>query len=557
MLFGVFAGCGDDSPAATTKTDAPIDTNGGDVKVDVPDAGDTGMDAPVICPTGTFVKPLADAMLTAADDKDGDSCVNGFQYDVTIATNAPAGTSATLFANATQVGMAQMVTGATVTFAGATLNAQGPVELTVQFGTDDTCKVKASVMVNCMVPTCNVTAPVISAMHPKLNGVAEVAGGDRASSAGSPYQVSFEVTTNIEDGRPVSLRVAQAANPNSFTTVNANALAGKASVAGVTLVPDGDFTVQATCTNAAGVAGKSTIGTYPVDTTAPDLTVTEPVNGKHFNPTDLTNGAFKVCGATMAADAKDLPATLGAAQNNFQVGVGMQTDSIHAPMPAAGIVCVDVMCPGGAAFDLNVTLKDGAGNPLTKKITGVSCTSKLPSVQIVSPLGDSAPFADATKHLLSASSMQAVKDQVSGAAGAQFTVVACSDKTTGTARLFGGQTGGTLAAIGAAVPLAAAQTTDNCPAGFGGVARFTNATLPESAEQADGTLVTPTQLRVDVTDESATTGPSATVDLWVDSAAPSIQQMSPSPLCGITHQSAVDWITNVRLITTTSNLVLS
>jgi hypothetical protein len=41
--------------------------------------------------------------------------------------------------------------------------------------------------------------------------VLESAGGDRASQVGSPYQVTFTVTTNAEDGQPVTLSFNDAA----------------------------------------------------------------------------------------------------------------------------------------------------------------------------------------------------------------------------------------------------------------------------------------------------------------------------------------------------------
>jgi hypothetical protein len=530
-------GGGDGSSADGTDGRTP-DGGGGDV---------TG-DGATQCPVVSLVSPST-TTLTAADDKDGDSCRNGFQYDIRIATNAPTGTSATLFANNTKVGTGT-VSGATVTFSSVTLNAQGATTLKVQLGTDDKCDVSFPLTIDCNVPTCNVTTPVISATHPKLNGVPSAMGGDRASAAGSAYQVAFSIATNIEDGQLVSLKVAPAATPGSFVVIAAAAHGGTASFSGVTLVPDGDYNIQATCTNHAGTVGTSTNGMYTVDTQSPDLTVTKPTDGQHFNPGDLdTSGAFQVCGTTTAADAENLPATLGAAAQNFLVGIGTQTSSVTpVAMPASGNVCVNVPCPGGAAFSLTVTLKDGAGNPQQKTITGITCASAAPSVQVVDPVGDSGSFGDMSKHLLAASAQQTVKDQDAATPGAQYTVVACTDRTSGTAQLVAGPKGSPPAAIGAPVTIQAAQTSDKCPAGYGGVARFANATLPESTESAAGALLAPTELRVDVTDVSTTTGSSLPDDLWVDSVAPVVSLSSPTGLCGSFQSSATSaYVTDVGI----------
>ena len=75
--------------------------------------------------------------------------------------------------------------------------------------------------------------------------------GDRASQIGSPYQVTFMVTTNAEDGQPVTLAFNDAAPPATVTTLTATASGGSATF-GVPLSPDGTYQVIATCRNAAG-----------------------------------------------------------------------------------------------------------------------------------------------------------------------------------------------------------------------------------------------------------------------------------------------------------------
>ena len=502
-------------------------------------SGDGGL-----CPSASFVKPTSGAKLTEADDADGDACKNGFQYDVELSVTGADGEPATLFADGTQVA-SEVVTGGKASFKAVQLASNGSSTLTAQIGKNTTCKVSASVSVACGgIPTCNLTKPELSPTHPMLNGVPVADGGDRVSAAGADYQVAFEVSTNIEDGQPVTLAVDGAG-----VGLTVSAAGGKAQFPGVTLMPDGDHTVVASCTAKSGTTGKSAAGQYPVDTLAPELTVVQPKDGQHFQG----SATFTVCGTTTSTDAVDLPSSVGPGQNNLCAGIGTSTPTCAAAVTGGadagtgGGACVSLNCPGGAPFDVNITLTDKAGNPTKKKVTGVTCASTLPSVQIVNPTTGTGP--NAADHILAASATQAKKDQDANAGGAQYTVVACSDVATGSAQLFAGLAAGTLTAVGAPVALTPAQASDNCPTGLTSVARFTNATLPESSEDQGGALVKATELRVDVTDVSTAVGSSPLVDVWVDSVIPTISAFTPNPLCGKHYQSASAVVTNVEVVT--------
>lgn len=504
--------------------------------------------------TGSFVTPLDKASLTAANDKTM-SCTDGFQTDVTVATQEPDGTSVDLLVGSTKVATAA-VAGAMVTFKNVQLT-QGSNILKAGVGT--TCTVAtATVMVDCMAPICMITSPVISATHPSLNGVPVAMGGDRVSSAGSPYQVAADVTTNVEDGQPVQLKITNSAASGVVTTVTGTALGGQAVFPGVTLIPDGTFTVEAICTNKAGAIGLSTNAMYPVDSTAPDLTVSSPMDGQFFGPADLTNGAFKVCAQTTSADAVNLPATLGAGALNLSVAVGTASpDPMMGSVAVTAVAtdaCVSVACPSTAPVNLTVTLHDGAGNATSKTISQISCATSVPGVQILSPPGDAAPFADPTKHLLAATSTNTLKDQDATKTGAQFTVVACSDRA-GMATLKGGQMGGTFAVIAGPVATVPAVAADNCTGG--NVATFTAATIPESALNADGSLLSATALEVDVTDTGSAVGKSPQVDLWVASTAPTVADSATTPICNTVIQSTTDVTQSVALAASTSAVTLT
>ncbi len=562
-LLGAPIACGDgDSPV--TRRSNPTSEGGaggqqgvGEAGVGVgvgnatSEAGAAGS-APVACSVVTFVLPEDNAKLTEADDAAGpagagggagtDSCDDGFQYTVKAQTTAADGTTATLFAGTNQVASTK-VSGGLATFDETQLPI-GASDLKVQIGPESCTPALTHVTVSCNgIPTCDISKPVVSVTHPSLNGVPVAEGGDRASAAGSPYQVAFEVTTNVEDGQAVALRVG-----SSVQLVTAVAQGGKAQFPGVPLAPDGDYAVVATCQARSGKTSKSTEANFTVDTLAPDLAVTAPIAGKHFGPDEDSDAAtagqqFQVCGSTNADDALDLPDSLGAAKDNFCVALGTATPTcVHA---TGKTPCVTLNCQDRSSFDLKVTLGDKAGNSSASTVQGVSCSSSLPGVAIINPVDGTG--ADTSTHILSASTTNARKDENAGKAGAQFTVVACTDVAAAPMTLLGSVKGQTAQQL-ATTTSVAAVAADNCPAGKAYVGKFAGATLPESSPAVLGALLNPTELIVTVSDQG-TVGTSPAVDVWVDSVAPSVGMATPNPLCGLTLQSATSVALQVTLFT--------
>ncbi len=211
---------------------------------------------------------LNGATLTVADDTNT-TCADGFQYNVRITTNAPAGTMVQLFNNGTTLLSTATVASGAATFA-VQLASSGQSALSIQFPSTAACTdptTRSTVTVNCpnTPPTCNIAQPTISATHPALNGVLAPAG-DRASQPGSPYQVTFVVTTNAEDGQQVTLAYNNAGPPPATPTTLTATVSGGSATFGVPLSPDGTYQVIATCKNAANVTGSSQLTSYPVDT---------------------------------------------------------------------------------------------------------------------------------------------------------------------------------------------------------------------------------------------------------------------------------------------------
>jgi FG-GAP-like repeat/FG-GAP repeat len=500
----------------------------------LPDGG--GGAAAIPCYDTSFSTPSANnANLTVSDDNNH-NCGDGFQYTVSITSAAPDGTMVTLYDGNTVLRTVQVMNHA-ASFDVQLSTGSTAQALSVQYPDTTACSVVTHVTVMCdsTLPSCTISKPVISPTHPDLNGVASTAGGDRTSSAGSDYQATFTVSTNAENGQPVKLAVDNAANPTAVSNQSAIASNGTATFS-VTLTPDGTYEAVATCTNKNGISGTSAKVTYVVDTTPPDLTVTKPSEGMF-----VVGGTVDVCGTTTQSDAAGLQSSLGPGQSNFCVTVGASATPTCVPMAAVNSPsCVSIPCPGSAPFNLKVQLSDAAGNPTVVTRTGITCASSHPTVQIVSPLSDAPLFQDASKHILAIGAPTGQKDQDSGMTGAQFDVVACTD-VPGTAVLTAGHVGDTsLTQLGSTVTTAAAMPSDNCPTSLPNVARFAGVTLPESNENAAGSLAAATRLVVSVTSSAntANTGTSQPDDVWVDTTAPNVSLSAPPGLCGSFIQSS-------------------
>ena len=488
------------------------------------------------CYTTAFTAPTAGAVLTVSDDSNH-TCADGFQYTVTITSGAPDGTTVTLYDGSSQLATAQVSSG-TASFAVQLATSSTAQQLAIQYPSTAACNVTQNVTVSCpnSPPTCTITAPVITATHPELNGV-PTPQGDRSSSAGSPYQATFVVSTSAEDGQTVTLAIDNAVDAGAPVDGTPSAVvSGGSATFGLTLVPDATYEVIATCLNKEGITGTSTKSSFTVDTLPPVLTVNSPTAGQF-----VVGGTINACAQTSSSDAASLAGSLGNGQKNLCVTLGSSaTPSCVAVGAVATSTCVSLACPGAAPFSLTFTLNDAAGNPTSQTVTGVTCASSLPAVQIVAPASDAPTFTDPSKHILAANAPVGILDEDGTTPGAQADVVACTD-TAGTATLFAGHKGdSSLAQLGSAILTTAAAAGDNCPNGSGFVARFAGVTLPESTENADGTLAAATELQVSVTSatNSADTGTSQPDDVWVDSVAPSLALASPAGLCGSFTQSA-------------------
>lgn len=472
------------------------------------------------CPTFTFLSPQDGATLSEADDTDRE-CLAGFAMNVQIATNAAEGTE--VFLTVGGLSTSAQAHGAVVEFFDVPL-AMGTNDLEAEL-TGGACSQVVTAQVLCAsAGVCQIASPSLDALHPVLNGVL-APDGDRASPLDFPYRTPFDVRTSAGDGEIITLEVD--GTPYAAATT---VLGGTAHFPGVELTPDGNHQVRAEC-HTNGVSVLSAPRFFTVDSVPPELTVSSPVAGEHFGPdrdADLTTlglTEIDVCMTTESGDAVDLPPSLGATQQqNFCVAIDDRGPSCEPALSSAGDnACVRIQCPDQGAFGLTVTLRDRAGNISSSTIPDVSCSSNKPTVQITSPLSGT---DETSTNLLAAGHSQTLRDQRADLPGAQWLVRACTDTVSGSATLIGGVQGAPLSTLAGPVPLIPAQPSDNCPSGLFGVARFVDATLPESEELLNGNLDTVTELRVEVTDALQETAESDPVTLWVDSFPPSLSIFS-------------------------------
>ena len=333
------------------------------------------------CLSATFVAPIRGARLQDADDADS-HCYNGIQVRVAVATDAPDATPATLLLDGNEVTTVS-VWGAVAQFGmvqlPATLQSEDH-DLRATIGGARGCAASAKVFTRCEgPPSCEITSPTVSETHPQLNNMPQAGGGDRSSAAGSPYQVTVEVRTSARDGQFVTLNV-----DGRVSLSAASVTEGVAFFPGVTLEPDGEHSITASCLGVNGKWGIST-ETFEVDTVAPQLTVLQPMGGTRFVSDDDADPdrdgiQVEVCGTTLSPDAMNLPDALGPAQNNFCAVIGNAPPSC-APMVGddqdeIASACVKVTCPQITPFVISARVRDDAGNLTEQRIGSLSCLER-------------------------------------------------------------------------------------------------------------------------------------------------------------------------------------
>lgn len=376
-----------------------------------------------------------------------------------------------------------------------------------------------------VAPTCVITVP----SDTLLNGVA-TPSGDRVNALNAPFKTSITVATDAPDGANVVLSTG--AGPSLLT----QASNGVAVFPAVELDPDGAYVLGATCYGTLTTVSDPLVVT--VDTIGPLVgSGIVPVAGQHYAPGDDENTStpgvldFNVCVPVTSDDALDI------STDNVCVWTGA-AGPFCAPATSDGVapgtdgVCIPVVCPGSAPFNVDVRVDDEAGNPTTRSVSGVTCASQTPTVEIISLTDNRGAPSNVGLRLLAAGNTNpssVLKDSDANTTGAQHAVVACTNATIGsTASLRVGLEQGTISQRATAT--VQSDTNGACPTGLGGIINFPTTTLDNSSVTA-GVLQAYTVVRVLVTDVSTEVGTSPDVYLWVDPTLPVLQVLFPVRLC--------------------------
>lgn len=498
LFPGLLAGCGTNGSPAAPDASGTQDAGSVTDRVDAGEAIDrvtvvediaappVDTAPPPTCARFDFLGLMNNQILRVSDDAD-QNCANGFARPVQLVTNAPDGTPVQLYVNGRETATAT-VAGLTVRFNNVSLDVGATSVLEVrQAEVAQACQ-SVSVSVNCALPRCQITQPD----HAALNLA------DSVNSAG-PFTTRFNVETDIEEGREVSLVI------NARDPLRAAVVGGVATFSNIELAPDGMFRVRANCTNAASLTGTSAETVFTVDSTPPTLQMQRPMMNTTFGVSSDTNTLvagvqFRVCGRSDALGQPLCASIDGAAPTCSPAAT---TDT-----------CVELTCPsGGAPFDVNVAVTDVAGNPTRQTITGLRCQSSLPSVRLVAP--QAYDPSDATTVL------NASRDRDPMTPGLQTDVVACTDRASGSASLVLNDDTTPMATVMVG-PTAAGDPCATLGMGFIGIARFPRVTLPETfpaRTNPDAPSPAGPSIQAAITD-AEDTGVSAPSLLYVDSIAP-------------------------------------
>ena len=288
---------------------------------------------------------------------------------------------------------------------------------------------------------------------PTLDGAAGTAAGDAAS-----------VTVKVYAG--------SSATGTAVRTITAPVSGGGWSATPAALT-DGDYTVQATQTDAAGNSGTSAARTFKVDTAAPAVTLAHPGAGATNDATPAFDGAA----GTAAGDSANV--TVKVYAGSAASGTPVQVLSATASSGGWSVTPSAALADG--AYTAVAEQADAAGNTGSSASRTFTVDTAAPAVTLAHPA------AGMTKNASPA---------FDGAAG-----TATGDSTTITVKLYSGSsTGGTPLRTMTATPSGGSWSATPSPA------------LP------DGTYTA----RAEQTDAAGNTGTSTARTFTVDTSAPAV-----------------------------------
>jgi hypothetical protein len=329
-------------------------------------------------PTLVFVTPVDGTTFSAAStDASG---APGFQIDVEVSwtddTTVETSTL-TVACGTTTFDVNGTVNADTLAFAGVTLPADDVCTLTAVAvdAAGNEGSVSAVITVDRVAPVIDSLVVASDANNDGFLNISEVGAGAGARSATVTVGLS-----GIENGQVVEVR---SNNPVAGTVVGSGPVVGGVATVNVTL-SQGAHTLSAAAVDASGNPATGSPGdSVIVDSIAPSLSFTDPLNGAELsNPDDTDPVAPGIQYAVQLAT--DLPNGSSVSLTVNPDGAG--TTSLGSLNVAGGVATSTVTLPEGDAVALTISAQDAAGN----------LTSQTISVGVVDvPVCDIA-FADVT-----------------------------------------------------------------------------------------------------------------------------------------------------------------
>ena len=322
--------------------------------------------------------------------------------------------------------------------------------------------------------TVDTTAPIVTVSEP-ANGSAT--NGDRPSFSGAAGTVpgdSSKITVNVYAGSNVS--------GSPVATLTSTATSGSWSVAPVSTLADGIYTVQATQPDAAGNVGNSAPSTFTIDTIPPAVTLTTPANEA---TTTSQIPTFSGAAGTAAGDSSTITVDIYA--GSAVSGTLVQALTTTAPAGSWSVPASSALTNG--TYTAQAHQLDAVGNVGSSAANTFTVNVVAPKVTLTAPANGSATNASTPTF--------------TGAAG-----TASGDSSAVTVKIYAGSSTSGL-------PVQTLTTTQ---------AGGHWSTVPLSALPDDTYTAQATQSNSD-----GNTGTSAPSTFTIDTIAPAVTLTTPSP----------------------------
>jgi hypothetical protein len=295
---------------------------------------------------------------------------------ISATSDLPAGTTATLFKNDTEVANIPAAAGGALSFAGVSL-ATGANSFRIEATDARGTGVSAPVVV-----TYDVTAPSVAFVRPTNGATLSLATPDTSGDAGFQYDVALQVTDNdaVEDAVSIEVSCTGGTVQNRTGTTESG---GTIVFAGFTLPNVGSCTLRATVTDAAGNTATEEI-TIGVDRVAPTISWQQPLNGEVLIPTlDQSGDAGFQYDLRVRVDGSAIGQTV---RVTVESGGPILATYTSTPLTAINqaVTIPTITLPDGVVT-LRATVTDAVGNRSTEAVSTVTVTTTVSGLFVTAP----------------------------------------------------------------------------------------------------------------------------------------------------------------------------